>query len=84
VKIIEDADIDGDPRKRSFRNLARVEIQIYVEISDSELNKAGVPGWNPAAIDYLRRRLDGVETVGDVLKRIDKYADGAIMRVSGR
>jgi hypothetical protein len=84
MKLIDTADIPADPRQRSLRNLARVEMQIYVDISDTDLNKAGEPGWHPAAIDWLRKRLEGATTVGEVCKRIEKYSDGAVLRVSGR
>lgn len=86
MKIIEfeDTGLDGDGRKRSLNEVARVDFSIYCTIPQTTLNKMREPGRALMAIDVVREIVNTCDTVGDVLRKLDKYSDGAVMNVSGR
>jgi len=86
VRIISfgETGLAGDNRKRSLDETARVELQIYVTIPAATLRKLSSPGHKMVAGDVLNEKLAESSSVGELLRKIDRYTDGAIVRVSGR
>ena len=86
MKLIdfEGTGLEADSRNRPLEETARVEIQIYIHVPASDLRKMSGPGRRMCAIDVVREKLADADNVGDVLRRVAKYSDGAVLRVSGR
>lgn len=86
MKLIsfEDTGLAGDNRERPLREVARLEIQVFVVVPTGTLNKLGQPGWHPVAADWVQEKLAESDSVGELLRKVDKYTEGAVVRVSGR
>ena len=82
MKLIDQADLPDDPRNRSLKNTARVDISIYLDVPDRVLQK--LPPWQTMAIDLAREKIGESSTVGDLLRRLEPYTEGAVVRASGR
>jgi len=65
------------------RNHCRLDIQLYLDIPDKVLDKFGMPGYHPNAINVLQTLLVGAETPSQLVKAVQKYAYDVRTKTSG-
>lgn len=81
-RIRETLDVAGDPRKRSQTKQSRIEVQIFVNPSEEELEK--LPGYRRTAIDWARDQLEHAGNLEEFLDKVFPHAvdAGATVRIS--
>lgn len=80
----EDTGLEYDSRDRNFNEVAHLDIQVFVTIPQATLNKLAQPGYHPIAANVLSEKLAESTSVGELLRKVDRYTNGAVVRVSGR
>lgn len=66
-----------------FKNQARLDLQLYVEIPDVVLEEHGQPGWKRNAIDVVPLLLSGSTTPAEIVSALQPYLLEYRTKVSG-
>lgn len=65
------------------RNHARLDVQLYLDIPDTVLNRFNKPGYRPNAITVLNMLLVGADGPHELVKAVEKYAYDVRTKTSG-